>query len=139
MDITDIEAWNIYFAPNCNHARPKPKDKYVVVAYVSKNAWGFLINSEVSKWLRERPKLLVCEAVILAAEHRCLKRDSYADCQIIYEFFGWELRNHEGVISRQAKINILQSIKGCPTLETRHKSIILENERDFLNNIEGNT
>ncbi len=82
--------WHVYFAPRCNHVRPYPKDKFVVVVHIDKNAMGFLINSKISDWLRKRPDLLTCEASILVEQHPFLDHDSYVDCRDIYEFFEWE-------------------------------------------------
>lgn len=132
----DIKLWYIYFAKNCNHAKPLPKDKYVVIVSIDKNPMGFLINSKISNWLQQRPELLVCEVVIHSDEHLPLKHDSFVDCQSIYEFFDWELTRREGEVSLSAKKAILKAIRDCITIERKYKNRILNSEKELLADIE---
>jgi hypothetical protein len=125
--LADIKPWSIYFIPNCAHTDP-PKDKYAVIACIDKNPMGFLINSRITPWLQKHHGLLVCDPQIRASEHSFLKHDSFVDCQMIYEFFDWEIERKVGLISKQAKADILKAIHDCPSLERRYKKLILSNE-----------
>jgi hypothetical protein len=124
--------WHIYFARNCNHVKPLPKDKFVVIVHIDKNPMGFLVNSHISNWLRKRPHLLACEASISSDEHSCLKHDSFVDCHSIYAFFDWELTSERGEVSHRAKINILKAIRDCPTIERKYKEAILNRDGELL-------
>ncbi len=132
MNRSDIKLWHIYFAPNCRHAKPQPKDKYVVIVYIDKNPMGFFINTRISNYILNKPHLLVCEAVIQANEHKILRYDSYVDCQKIYEFEDKELERRFDSMSDPAKLAILYAIRDCVTVEQVYKDLILEDEKSFL-------
>ncbi len=88
--------WHVYFVKNCSHVRPKPKDKFVVIVCIDKEARGFLINSRISSFVQKRPDLLACQAEINAIEDYVLKKDGFVDCSELYEFFEWELKKTRG-------------------------------------------
>ena len=117
--------WHVYHVRNCRHTRPNPKDKFVVIVHIDSNPRGFLINSQISNWLQNRPKLLVCQARIQAQDAPFLSHDSYVACHDLYEFFNDELTNSRGPIDLQTKNAILQAVKTCPTIEQKYKNIIL--------------
>jgi hypothetical protein len=121
------QLWHIYFVKNCAHTTPI-KDKFVLIVFLGKNPRGFLINSNITNWIRKRPHLLACEAPILAAEHPFLKHDSCVDCHELYEFFEWELDKNMGKVSEQAKASVLTAIQLCPSIERRYKNVILRRE-----------
>jgi hypothetical protein len=104
----------------------------VVIAHIdNKRPMGFLINSKISNWLRKRPGLLICEVSISAAEHTCLRYDSFVDCRDLFSFNDWEIKRRVAV-SEQAKIAILQAIRDCPTIERKYKAAILQRDGHLL-------
>ena len=107
--------------------KPLPKDKFVVIVHFDTQPMGFLINSRVSNWLRKRPKLLACEASISSSEHPALDHDSFVDCRDLYSFHHWDLNDRDPV-SEQAKTNILEAIRVCPTIKRKYKQAILNRE-----------
>lgn len=65
MAVKNVKLWRIYFASNCYYVKPEPKDKFVIpVCFDSGNIMGFLINSQISNFVRNQPELIVCEASI---------------------------------------------------------------------------
>ena len=86
---------------------------------------GFLINSTISKYIQNRPHLLICQALIEESNHKCLSCDSYADCIDLYEFEDAELIEDYDPISKQAMARIKEAVKNSKTIEVRYKKLIL--------------
>jgi hypothetical protein len=126
MRITDIKAWNVYLVKS-NETDP-PKIKYAVIAHVSETPTCFLINSKLTDWMRRHRDLLICDPLISVTEHSFLSHDSYVDCQRVFHFFDWEITKWLGPLSEQAKIDILDAVHRCPTLERKYKKLILGHE-----------
>jgi hypothetical protein len=57
--------WEIFHVTSCRHAKPNPKDKFVVIVYVNPSPHGFFINSRINAFIAKKPNLLCCEASIL--------------------------------------------------------------------------
>jgi hypothetical protein len=120
-----IKLWHIYFVPNCAFTKPI-KDKYVIpVCIYNKKIMGFLINSEITNYVRNRPELLDCEAPLKAFDHSALKHDSIVDCHTIFPFNDWDFQGERGEVSPDAKKQILRAVKLCPSLENKYKKLIL--------------
>lgn len=117
--------WHIYHINKCRHARPAPKDKFVVIVCEAESAMGFFINSEVNPFIQKRPSLLACQASIEASHHACLRRNSYVDCVEIYPFEANELSDMRDPVSKQAKLEIQNAVAKSKTLEKRYKELIL--------------
>ena len=127
-----IKLWHIYFVPNCPFTTPI-KDKYVIpVCIYQKKLMGFLINSEISNFIRNKPELMDCEAQIRAFDHSTLKHDSIVDCHTIFPFNEWDFQGERGEVSLPAKKQILRAVKLCPSLENKYKKLILEANEDLL-------
>lgn len=86
---------------------------------------GFLINSNIHKYIQNRPDLLICQAIIEESNHKCLSRDSYVDCIDLYEFEDTELVEDCGPISKQAIAQIKEAVNNSKTIEGRYKKLIL--------------
>ena len=119
------DIWHVYHVQNCSHVRPTPKNKYVAIVCRDLTPRGFLINSSIHKYIQNRPDLLVCQAVIEEASHKCLSRDSYVDCINLYEFEDAELIEDYGPISKQAMARIKEAVNNSKTIEVRYKKLIL--------------
>ncbi len=126
MDIANIKCWFVYHVKS-NETNP-PKLKYAVIACIPKEPMGFLINSHITRWLERHPNLLVCDPIIPLSDHPFLKRDSYVDCQKLFQFHDWEIVKKAGPLSKQAKADILEAIHLCPDLSRQHKRMILRKE-----------
>ncbi len=89
---------------------------------------GFLINSEIHKWIQRDPKLVAGQAKLLQSQHSpsWMKWDSYVDCNEIFEFTDAELKLHQDRVSdggiKEIKRAVSQSIK----LEREFKDLILK-------------
>ena len=118
--------WEVFHMPSCRHAKPAPKDKFIVIAYGNPSPHGFFINSRINNFIRNRPDLLSCEAEILASQHPFLRYDSYVDCREIFSFYEIELTNTRGILSPDAQQVVIEAVNYCPVLEQIHKTRILE-------------
>jgi hypothetical protein len=116
--------WHIYYVKNCRHAIPVPKDKLVVIVCVSIKPRGFLINTRIHPFIQNRADLLVCQAAIEAANHKCLDYDSYVDCKDLYPFEDDELLDVRDPVSSQARTEIKKAVAASKTIEPCYKKII---------------
>jgi len=133
MELRDIKLWHVYYAPNCRHILPQPKNKFVVIVCIDgEKLLGFLINSSISNFVRSRPDLLICEVEITAEEHDFLKWNSVIDCHTLYTFYITDFEEERGELSHQAAINVLQAVKDCPTITRKYKQLILDGGSDLL-------
>lgn len=117
--------WYIYHVQNCTHAKPLPKNKYVAIVCKDLKFMGFLINTEIRPYVKNRPHLLICQAVIEKSNHHCLSRDSYVDCTTLYPFEDSDLLERHDNISKQAKAEIQKAVTNSKTIEKRYRELIL--------------
>jgi len=110
------------------YAKPKPKSKYVVIAYIDPTPHGFFINSIINTFIKKRPYLLACEAKIISSQHNFLRYDSYVDCRDIFPFYAEELfpEDSQGMLSKDAIIAVKKAISQCSVLAKIHKKRALQ-------------
>jgi hypothetical protein len=116
--------WHIYHIKKCRHARPAPKDKFIVIVCETESPMGFFINSDINPFIQKRPNLLACQADIEAPHHKCLRQNSYVDCVEIYSFEANELSDIRDPISEQAKLAIQKAVAKAKTLEKRYQKLV---------------
>jgi len=116
--------WEIFYVKSCRHAKPNPKDKFVVIAYIHPIPHGFFINSKINSYISNRAYLLSCEAIILSTQHTFLVHDSYIDCREIFPFNNCELTDSRGLLSSDGQVSVLNAVASCPVLEQIHKNRI---------------
>lgn len=119
-----VALWHIYHVKNCRHAKPDPKDKFVVIVCRDVQAMGFFINTEINSYIKNRPELLACQVVIKASNHRCLDWDSYVDCNELFRFKDAEL-SARNLVVKQTRDAIKVAVNISETLEERHRKLIL--------------
>jgi hypothetical protein len=120
-----IEKWQVYYL-FCHHTKPVPKYKYITVAYAEDSQYiGFLINSQVNKFVRNRSYLMPCEVLIPISEHNFLSYDSYVDCRDAFYFDDSELSDFRGYLSKNTQQAVLNAIRVCPVLSRRIKKLVL--------------
>jgi hypothetical protein len=125
MQYSDIEIWHVYFCPQCRHAIPDPKDKYIIiVAKDSGTIFGCFINSNRTPYVNNRPYLHSCEANIPQVTHSFLIYNSIVDCHTVYSFTANEFSKQLGQIEVATKNTLLQSIYACPVIKTKRKKLI---------------
>ena len=117
--------WYIYHVKSCRHAKPIPKDKFVVIVHKDPEPWGFFINTGIRQFIQKRPELLVCQVSIKATDYKFLDHDSYVDCAELYLFEDTELRDAIGPVNKQTKIEIKKAVAVSKTIIVRHKKLIL--------------
>lgn len=118
-----MRQWEVLHSAMCRHAKPNPKNKFVVIAYMNPTPHGFFINSIINQYIKKRSYLLACEAKILSSQHHFLKYDSYVDCRDIFPFSPGEFspRESRGMLSEDAINAVKEAIYQCPVLEGIHK------------------
>ena len=116
-----ISIWSVYHIPLCCHAKPKPKNKFVVIFYTDPEPHGFFINSTINNFIKNRPYLLKCEPVINKLDHNFLSHSSYVDCRDALKFHPKDLTDFRGVLSIQAQKEVTDAIMACPVLSRKHK------------------
>lgn len=119
-----VALWHIYHVKNCRHAKPVPKDKFVVIVCRDTQTMGFFINKEINSYIMNRPELLACQVVIKASDHRCLNWNSYVDCNELFPFEDAELSVRNSVV-KQTRDAIKSAVNISETLEARHRKLIL--------------
>jgi len=119
-----VDLWHIYHVKNCRHAKPVPKDKFVVIVCRDTQAMGFFINTEINSLIMNRPELLACQVIIKASDHRCLNWNSYVDCNELFPFEDAELSVRNSVV-KQTRDAIKSAVNISETLEARHRKLIL--------------
>ncbi len=120
------ERWEIFYVQFCRHTKPNLKDKFVLIAYIDPSPYGFLINSKVNRYIKNRPYLLCCEAKIIAVEHEFLNYNSYVDCTAAFPFKDGELVSSRGFLSGAGQAHVIKAVELCPVLERIHKNRILK-------------
>jgi hypothetical protein len=117
--------WYIYHVKKYRYAKPKPKDKFVVIALRDTKPWGFFINTDIRQFVRNRPELLACQVSIKASSHKCLNHDSYVDCTELFPFEDTELTDIKDKVDKQTQAEIKKAVAISKTLVVRHQKIIL--------------
>lgn len=87
---------------------------------------GFFINTRNNEFILKRPSLLVAQAMILESQHGSwLKRDSYVDCNELFEFEDDELTSHRDAVSADGIVEIKRAVSNSTVLERKWKEVIL--------------
>ena len=123
-----IQQWQVYHVPICRHAKPQPKNKFIVIACIDETPYtpyGFFVNTNISRYIRKRARLLPCEVPILSAEHSFLSYDSWIDCQEAYPYLDNELTDYKCMLSSNTVSKVIQAAQDCPVLKRRIKKLIL--------------
>ncbi len=118
-----IQAWQVYFIYNCRLTDP-PKDKFVIITCFNPNPCGFFINTELTQFTKNSPRLRPCHILIAAIEHPFLQYDSWVDCQDVKSFQEAELFSLRGTVSASTKQAVLNAVEICPVLRRRFKNLI---------------
>jgi hypothetical protein len=119
----------------CEFTAPRPKDKYLLLACVDPLPLFFVINSEVSDFIKERAHLHRCQVRLDVASHDFLDHDSSIACHEAKSEFSIEDINRQllsnmdrikGVISNDVRDQVLAAVKACTVLPNREKMWILK-------------
>jgi hypothetical protein len=97
--------------------------------------WGFLINSEIHQYIKDRPALRACQVDIAQIDHPTfLDRDSYADCaglkddfalQSIYAQLASEPSRKKGQLTPAERSRVMAAVQNAPTInEVQREQII---------------
>jgi hypothetical protein len=119
-----VALWHIYHVKNCRHAKPDPKDKFVVIVCKDVQAMGFFINTEINSYIKNRPELLACQVLIQASDHKCLDWNSYVDCHELFRFEDAEL-SIRNPVAKQTREAIKNAVNISELLVERYRKLIL--------------
>jgi len=104
------------------------KEKFHVVCCTKPKQLAFLINSNLTDFVKKNPLLVACNALIAADAHDFLKYDSYVACcePVSLAFIDEQAYDVVGSINDTAKNSIINAVTVSPSLVSRQKAWILE-------------
>lgn len=117
---------------HCDFTTP-PKDKFLVLISIEPETLFFVINSEVSKFIRKREWLFQCQVEIGHEEHAFLEYHSFIDCtqaqkialHDVYEQVERDIGRLKDEIAPQIREQIVAAVKFAKTLSAKQKAGIL--------------
>lgn len=118
------EQWDVFHIVNCHHARPHPKNKYLLIAYVYPQIHGFFINSKINPFIKKSQHLLPCEAAIFCRHNLFLAHDSFVDCREVFSLERDELTDLRGRLDASGIRAVREAVRKCAVLEREHKARI---------------
>jgi len=120
----------VYFIENCHDCGKYNQEKLFVPVYcveeptwgtVTLQWWGFYINS----FPQNLAPLQICDLQLHRGNHPFLTKNSWLNVNRIHKYPDSSLSEERGIIASQYHSMILQAVKDCPVLETKHKKKIL--------------
>ena len=117
-----ITLWHIYHVKNCRHTSP-PKNKYVALVCFHPNPHGFLINSEVSAYIKKRPELLNSQVLVTSERYGFLGRNSYINCGRLFSFKRSDLSSVQDIQNNTRK-EIKNVVSTSKLVEPIYKNLI---------------
>ncbi|MGH7496813.1 MAG: hypothetical protein ACREOO_31075 [bacterium] len=118
---------------HCNFTRPQPKNKFLVLLAISPKPVFFIINSEISSFIRARQNLLSSQILLRAGEYEFLEHDSYLDCTVVIDALSLDeiitqllidLSRIKGVLNESSRAQILDTVAVSKTLSDVQKLLI---------------
>jgi hypothetical protein len=71
----------------CGFTKPAPKEKFIVLGCATPQPRVFVINSQISEFIRRRPRLLSAQITLKPTDYDCFDHDSYIDCTQAIDYF----------------------------------------------------
>ncbi len=116
----------------CEFTDPS-KEKYLVLVSMEPRPLFFVANSNVSKFIADRPELLKCQVRLNASQYPFLRYDSFVDCsqvidsldkdEIVKQLIA-ELGRIKGTLSETTKQQITGAAQEAKTISSTHKEAI---------------
>jgi hypothetical protein len=116
--------WRFYYIPNCRHTRPLPKDKFVAIVCNAPNPMGFLINTSIRDYIKNRSYLLSSQIPISCEEYDFLDHDSYIDCSNLYPFNWCNLTSRRQRMGDNTISAIKRAVINSDTIEEMYIRLI---------------
>jgi len=117
-----ISHWHIYHVNTCRHTTP-PKGKYVAIVCLNPNPYGFLINSEISQFIQNKPAMLSSQVAIAAERYGFLDHHSYINCAQLFSFRSGELHSIQD-IQNNTRRAIERVVANSTLIEPIYKRLI---------------
>src|ERR1700681_1901230 len=71
----------------CGFTKPAPKEKFIVLGCTTPQPRVLVVNSQISEFVRRRPRLLSGQVLLKATDYDCFHHDSYIDCTKAIDYF----------------------------------------------------
>ena len=120
MSNGQIDRWQIYHMPQFRHARPHPKNKFVVIGYTRPAIHCFLINSQINEFFLKN-ELTECFTEISVSNHSYLDNNSFIDCTEMFEVHDYELTDPRDILTDDEQRAVWEAVQSCPILPQMHK------------------
>lgn len=118
------DIWRVYRIKKCRHTSPQ-KPKFVVIVCQDEDYMGFLINSDISQFILNKPNMLACQIKLTETEYHFLFQESYLDCAQLYPFKNSELIIGLEIINDKTKNEIRKVISKAKTITKHQRDLIL--------------
>lgn len=115
--------WCFSHVRNTCYTIPR-KDKFVLIVCKDSNCMGFLVNTTISQFIRNRPYMLACQVALKASDYWFLRHDSYLDCSQLFSFDDDDLLDGRGPITDQTKAEVKKAVAIATTIEQRYQNLI---------------
>ena len=105
-----------------------------MLVYVGQQPLVFLINSNISTYIRSKPDLSNCQVKLEVGKNSFLDHDSYLDCSNVFDNFSDKdildaIASSpdavQGELSKKTTRLILKVVKGAKSISPRHKQLII--------------
>jgi hypothetical protein len=120
------DIWNAFHIHSCQHTIPH-KSKFIVISCYDGGCLGFLINTKISNFIKNRPPLYHSQVLLKARDYSFLTHDSFLDCSRLYPFDIDELFDGRGRLLESTIKIIKKTVSDSTTLEPRYIDIIVNN------------
>jgi hypothetical protein len=118
------DIWRVYRIKKCRHTSPQ-KPKFVVIVCKDKDYMGFLVNSDISQFILNKPDMLACQIKLTEDEYHFLFQESYLDCAQLYPFKDSELITGLEIITDKTKTEIKKVVSTAKTITKYQRQLIL--------------
>lgn len=118
--------WCVFFVKPCRHTHP-PENKFVVIVCEDAHCMGFLFNTGVGNFVKNKPELFKCQLLVKASEYHFLDHDSYIDCGQLYPFDFGDILDGRGELHEPTKLTIKRLVASATTIPKRFVDMILAN------------
>lgn len=108
------------------------KPKFVVIATIQPGPNVLVINSEINRFIQNRPAMANCQVTLDQASHTFLDHDSWIACHEVKQFDLGEMHAQvesdtsriKCCISDNVKENVIEAIRAAPTISSLVKAHI---------------
>jgi hypothetical protein len=110
------------------------RSKFLVIAQVDRECCTFIVNTQVRRFIEERPLLAVCQVRMDVARHTFLRHDSHIAChevlrlpteKVIAELSA-DMSRIKGRLHEEVLTEVVAAVKRAPTLSPAEQTRIAD-------------